>query len=171
MEEAPTKSKFKDERGAYLTQSLFLEVGYDTEKAVYTFSDEDKCYKGKVYPSLRRLYLEAGDPTEYEFARTWLHGWDHWLRILGNKALLAQVELWREELGVKLRSEGVRRALAHGLDSFAAAKWAADGHWHVKRGRPSKEEQTREKRIRERVVNDTVADAERVTSIMKGKTA
>ena len=56
----PDKTKFKDEKGRYIVQGLFLEDRYNTELSVFTFDGEDKNYKGKIYPSLKRLYLEHG---------------------------------------------------------------------------------------------------------------
>lgn len=163
----PDRSKFKDSAGKYITQNLFLEFSYDTEKAVYTFADEDKEYKGKVYPSLRRLYLETADPTEYEFATKYLWGWEHWQRILGNKVLLKEVERWREELEVKLRSRGVKAALALTEGSFNAAKWAADGGWNIKRGRPSKAEKERARKMREKALEEIKDDASRIIHLVR----
>lgn len=88
----PDRSRFRDRTGKYITQSLFLENGYNTELAVYTLTDEDKEYKGKVYPSLRRLFLECMDPTEYVFATTYLWGWEHWQRICANKMMAEFIE-------------------------------------------------------------------------------
>lgn len=167
MEFIPDKSRFKDSYGKYITQNLFLEFSYDTEKAVYTFADEDKEYKGVIYPSLRKLYLEVGDPTEYEFATKYLWGWEHWKRILGNKILREEVDKWREELEVKLRAAGVRAALAQTNGSFNAAKWAADGGWDVKRGRPTKAEKERERKRREAAVKETEADADRIVHLVR----
>lgn len=165
----PDKSKFKDTAGKYITQNLFLEHSYDTEKAVYTFADEDKEYNGVIYPSLRKLYLEIADPTEYEFANTYLWGWEHWQRIAANKVLLERIERWREELEVKIRSQAVGSMLKMTSGNFNAAKWAADGHWNVKRGRPSKEEQERERKLRERALNELTEDSSRVIDIMSRK--
>ena len=105
------KKLFKDEGGRYLTQSLFLEFGYDTDKAVFTFDGEDKEFKGKRYISLKKLYLEAEDPVEYEFATAHLYDWEHWQRICNNKALLHEISKWRDELEIKLRSKGIQKVL------------------------------------------------------------
>jgi len=72
-----TKDQLKDTRGYPLTQSLFLEIGY-SDYAVFTFNHEEKVYNGKKYPSLREHYLDIADPTEYQFAKQCLLGWDHW---------------------------------------------------------------------------------------------
>jgi len=137
------KSVFKDSNGRYITQGLFLELGYKTDNAVYTLDDEDKTYKGVVYPSLKRLYLEMSDVTEYEFSRAHLCGWQHWKRISANKIIAPHIEDWREELELALRAEGLQTIItaASNSDSFAAGKWLVDRGW-IKRaaGRPSKNE-------------------------------
>lgn len=163
----PDKSLFKDSMGRLYTQGLFLEQGYNTESAVYTLSDQDKEYQGKIYPSLRRLYLEMSDPTEYHFAIKYLWGWDHWLRITANKALLEEIEKWREELEVKLRAVGVRSIISASGMSFNAAKWVADGKWTLRRGRPSKEELEKERSIRERVAKEVESDSERILPFVR----
>jgi hypothetical protein len=135
------KTVFKDEKGRYLTQSLFLEIGYDTEHAVFTLDGEDKLYKGKTYHSLKRRYLELSDPIEYTFASTYLADWKHWQRISGNKVLLEHIKEWREELLLSLRSEGVLTLidLAKNQASYQAGKWLVDTGWDVKeKGRPTK---------------------------------
>src|SRR5574342_71967 len=164
----PDKTKFKDTMGRYLTQGLFLEPGYNTEYAIYTLASEDKEYKGKLYPSLRRLYIEMADPTEYHFANKYLFDWNQWLRICANEILYKEIEQWQEELEVKLRADAVRKMLS--LDNnFNAIKWAADGHWNVKRGRPSKKEIEREKNLRVKAVNELAEDSDRILPFLNKK--
>lgn len=163
----PDKTKFKDAMGKYITQSLFLEIGY-TEHAVYTLNDEDKCYKGRIYPSLRKLYIEMADPTEYLFATTYLWGWDHWLKISNNGQIAKEVEKWRDELEVKLRANGVASMINQSGSNFNAAKWVADGQWKQKRGRPSKAELEGEKKKRQRVLDEVENDAARILHLIPG---
>lgn len=167
----PDKTKFKDSGGRYITQSLFLENGYNTDFAVYTLTDADKEYNGVVYKSLRKLYLQEADPTEYNFAVKYLWGWEHWKRIVNNSLMTAQIEEWREELEVKLRAMGVASVILSSYDSFNAAKWVADGGWRGLRGRPSKAEKERDKKIRERVVGEVEDDASRIVDFLKRKDA
>lgn len=154
------KDKLRDTLGRPLTQSLFLEVGY-SDYAVYSIDqDEDYEYKGKTYPSLKRLYLECGDPTEYEFANKHLLGWKHWQRLKANKVLAKRFKEWEEELEVRLRSEGIKNAIEHAkTGTFQAAKWLADKGWDVKgAGRPTKGQTEREARIEERLVDEYADD-------------
>lgn len=167
MEFLPDRTKFKDSSGKLLTQSLFLENGYNTEYAIYTLSDEDKEYKGKVYPSLRRLYLEMMDPTEYSFATKYLWGWNHWQRIVANNLMTEQIEEWREELEVKLRALAIASIVKSSYDSYNAATWVADGKWKTKRGRPSKAELAKEKRIREKAASAADEDGDRIVDFIR----
>ena len=164
----PDKSVFKDKMGRYLTQGLFIDFKYDETFAVYTLEDQDKEYKGNLYPSLRRLYLEMADPTEYLFANEYLFGWDHWNALKNNKALYAEIEKWQEELEVKIRAQGVHTMLSLNKDkNFNAAKWVADGSWHQKRGRPSKEEKEKERKLRERAMAEAEEDSARIVPFVR----
>jgi hypothetical protein len=157
------KSKLLDGHGKPLTQSLFLEIGY-TDFSVYTLKDIDYTYNGEVYPSLKRLYLEMEDPTEYEFASTHLLGWKHWRRLCENKQIAAHIEEWRTELEYKLRSKAVRMMLssAHG-GNYQAAKWFADRGWATRgAGRPSKEEVDKNKAIEGRIADEYNEDVVRL---------
>ena len=126
-------NSFKTEQGTWVTQSLFLEIGYKLDLAVFTLADEDKEYKGKTYPSLKRLYLEMEDPTEYLFATTHLGGWGHWKRMLKNKILAQHIEEWQEELQLKLKAQGVssmiNEAKMGGRGQATAARWLASNGW------------------------------------------
>lgn len=160
------KSKLKDTMGRPLTQGLFLELNYDTEYAVYTFNDEDKTYKGVLYPSLKKLYLAEEDPTEYEFAKKHLLGWKHWQRMNENKVLREHFDEWREELEISIRAGAImsiRDMTAEGTN-FQAAKWLADRGWDKRgAGRPSKSEIDREKRINSRIGDELEADILRMS--------
>lgn len=137
------KSKFKDEKGRYLTQGLFLEERYNTNLAVFTLDGEDKVYKGKTYLSLKRLYLEACDPIEYNFAKTNLYDWKHWQKMTNNKFVREHVDQWRKELELYLVSEGVQTLVGLAMDdsSYQAAKYLASRGWDVsERGRPSNDQ-------------------------------
>jgi hypothetical protein len=137
------KKRFKNDNGKYLTQSLFLEISYDETLAVYTLDGEDKDFKGKHFPSLKKLYLEMGDLVEYDFATTYLYDWTQWQKLLRNNMLIPHIEEWREELRLSLRSEGLATMinLAKNEGSYQAAKFLMDeGYMKTARGRPSKAE-------------------------------
>lgn len=159
------KSKLTDSMGRPLTQSLFLELGY-SEYAVYTLKEYDYPYKGKHYPSLKRLFLLEEDPTEYSFAEKHLLGWQHWKRLCENKAIAKHIEEWREELELKIRSQAVRDMMnmcASESGNYSAAKFLADRGWEKRSaGRPSKAEKDKHLRIEEKIEEEFAADVKRL---------
>ncbi len=166
MEELPSKDCFRDGVN-FLTQSLFYELTYDFDRAIYTLKDDDYVLRGKRFVSIKKLYLETGDPTEYEFANKYFYNWDHWVRCRSNGAVAQHVDLWKDELEVKLRSAAIREMLSLGKGNFNAAEWAADGNWEIKRGRPSKEDIKRDKKIKERITEEVKGDSSRVLSFVR----
>ncbi|MNK97499.1 hypothetical protein D3C87_1178360 [compost metagenome] len=143
-----SREQLLDSMGRPITQGLFLELGYNSS-AIYTLKDVDYEYKGKQYPSARRLYLELEDPTEYEFATQCFLGWDHWQRICANKMIFIHIQKWRDELEIKLRSRAVKMNIAAAEGgNYSAAKWIADRGWQTRgAGRPSKTEVEKETKI------------------------
>lgn len=165
----PSRELLIDSIGRLLTQSLFLEIGYSSS-AIYTLKDVDHDYNGVMYPSMKRLYLEVADPTEYKFATAYLASWDQWQRITSNKIMKPFIDKWRFELEVKLRSDGVLAVRRHSQSkhpsAWQASKWLADRGWDTKgAGRPSKEDTERDKRIVEDIHRDFLEDSTRLVAI------
>lgn len=162
--------KLLDSMGRPLTQSLFLEIGY-SDYAVYTLKEQDYEYRGKVYPSLKRLYLEEEDPTEYAFAEKHLLGWQHWKRLCENKQIMKHIEEWREELELKIRSQAIRdmqNLCASESGNYSAAKFLADRGWEKRAaGRPSKAEKEKHLRIEEKIKEEFSADIKRLEDFRK----
>lgn len=164
---------YKDERtGNFFTQALFLELAYaNPVNAIYTLKDEDYEYNGKTYKSIKRLYLDIADPTEYEFAQQCFSGWNHWQRICNKtKALAPYIEEWRAELEVKLRSKGVKNLIKEATSTnkgaMQAAKWLADKGWADKRaGRPSNEQVDGEIKSQARIKAAVADDLERIRNL------
>lgn len=154
--------EYKDSMGRYRTQSLFFETNsVASETPVFTLKPQD--HKG--YPSMKRLYLEYMDPTEYSFAIEVLGSWEHWLRLTGCDWFQEYITAWRDELDLKLRSEGVKRMRALANDGNKdAAKWLAEKGWNKRSGagRPSKEEVERERKQQARIASDIHGDAARL---------
>lgn len=158
------KSKLKSTTGIPLTQSLFLEIGY-TDYAVYTLKDEDYEYKGMVYPSLKRLYLEMEDAGEYEFACTHLLGWKHWQRLCANQTIAKEIDEWRYELELKLRSQAIKQIRVKAITEkgINAAKWIAEKGWDKKpAGRPTKSQIERETKMQADIISMFDADLQRL---------
>lgn len=153
-----------------ITQGLFVDFAYDETFAQYTISKEDKEYNGKMYPSLYKLYMDTADPTEYRFAMEHLLGWDHWQRICANKILSEKldIESWREELEVKLRSQAMKEVISIAKNgNFNAAKWLSDKGWDTKRGRPSNEERKKESAIKKKIAQSIEDDSNRVVEFVR----
>lgn len=166
------KTKFKDSKGRYIVQGLFLEDRYNPDLAYYTLDGEDKDYKGTIFPSLKKLYLEEGDPTEYLFATKYLYDWDHWRRMTRNSMLKTHIEKWRAELALSLKAEGISSIIDAAINQshYQAAKWLADEGWDVKgRGRPSKEEISSEVKKRAREEEELDNDFELLKLYKGGK--
>lgn len=159
------KEQLQDTMGRPLTQSLFLELGY-SEYAVYTLKEQDYAYKGKNYPSLKRLYLKEEDVTEYEFATKHLLGWQHWKRLCENKQIRKHIDEWREELELKIRAQAIRDMqglCASENGNFSAAKFLADRGWEKRApGRPSKIDKEKEERLADRLSDEFTADIVRL---------
>lgn len=162
----PTKEQMVDSSGRPMTQSLFLEAQY-SPFAIYTLKDDDYLYNGKLYPSIKKLYLQTDDPTEYEFATTYLLGIKHWYRIAENKLIKPHVEEWRFELELKLRSRGLKEVVRSAKKgSLGAAKFLVDRGWSDRAaGRPSNEEMEREKKIRMSLIDEYQEDFKRLSLV------
>lgn len=152
-----------DASGKPLTQGLFLEIGY-TESSIYTLKDNDHEYNGKLLPSIKRLYLEMEDVTEYEFANQYFLGWGHWQRICNNKVIRKHVDEWRVELELKLRARAAKLMVQQAEGgSYQAVKWLADRGWDVKKaGRPTKEDVESEKKAMAKAESEYGADIVRL---------
>lgn len=95
------KNKFKNKSGAKMLKKIFFEeTGEDKSTCVYTLKPAD--HKG--YPSLKRLYLEMEDTTEYEFGERYLFDYSHWKMLTQCTWFKPFVEEWREELRLKLEA-------------------------------------------------------------------
>lgn len=162
----PDKQTMLDSAGKPLTQSLFLETSY-SDSAIYTLKELDYTYKEKLYPSIKRLYMQMEDVSEYEFANTYFLGWDHWNRIVANKLFSGHVESWRQELSLKLMARGyylMQRKANEG--SLQAIKWLADKGWDKREvGRPSKQEVEQTKRVLAEQESDYAKDYSRLMAV------
>jgi len=173
----PNRLKFKNASGAHIVKPMFLELDdTDLRYAQYTLKDYDHTFhNGIVYPSLRRLYVEMGDPTEYEFATTYLDSWVHWKKLSEASFFQEYLPAWREELEVKLRATALHRikvrASSDEKDSFAADKILLSGGWKrpesktsaaSRVGRPTKEKILLEAERMFRDNTDSDVDFERI---------
>lgn len=145
-----TPSDFKDTTGRWRTKSLFLETNDNEKKygSIFTLRDEDT--DGRI--SMRRIYLEANDPTEYLAAKNLFGSVDCWNNLCKTQWFKPHLARWRGELHSRIKSRAIHRIeeAAHGptdvtAQQLNAAKWLAtqefDGNKLVKQkgpGRPPK---------------------------------
>lgn len=116
-------SQFKNSMGMRYTKGLFFETTLeDKSSVVYTLKEND--HKG--YKSLKRLYLEEEDPSEYIFASKWLDSYDHWKLLTECTWFKPIVAEWREELRLKLESKYLKKLMeiaeAGGKEGISANK-------------------------------------------------
>ena len=169
MSPSELKELFKDTLGRWKTCALFEETCEDPAKypPVYCLGDSDT----SSCVSLKRLYLELRDVTEYQFANMYLGGWDHWQRIVESYRLKPHIEAWRSELDLLLRTEYLAaiRELSGSetATGLAATKYLLEttttfGGEKKKRGRPSKQEVEGELKQQARSAKEIAEDAKRI---------
>lgn len=146
---------FKDSQSnRWITKGLFYELNYGEllmPWTNFTLKDQDHTYQGRTYTSLKKLYMETEDPTEYDFATKHLGGWDHWKMICACPWFEEHLEAWRSELQLKLQSRALKNLMfeaenngknAYDANKFLIAKGYLPKETKLpgKRGRPSKDE-------------------------------
>ena len=139
---------YKDVQNRFRTKSLFFEHASPEMRGKYetpfTLAEEDTEKGGKMYISMKRLYLQYRDPTEYTFAIEVLGSYEAWRLLKKSKFFMPHAEAWAEELTLMLQAEGiaaVRAEVAMGeKGSSTAAKWLAEKGWdkESRKGRPAK---------------------------------
>ena len=161
---------FKNSNGVLITKGLFLEVSYESpENVVYTLKDEDYEYKGRLLPSLYKLYMHLNDPTEWKVATECFHGWSHWEAICNSSWFAPYIKSWREQLELRLKSQALARIMAEAKasskDALQANKYLLEKKWIEKdatKGRPTKEAIRKEAEfIRAEDTEFLLADVER----------
>jgi hypothetical protein len=116
----------------------------DKYQSFYTLSDYDR----KGHLSMRRLYMEISDPTEYRVGVALLGDYRHWQHLCSLSWFKPYVEKWRMELREKVNSEAVEALREIVKDPkngsrVPAARMLLEKPWEkgtTLRGRPSKDE-------------------------------
>lgn len=119
------------------------EHSVSEENVYYTIKDRDHYWKGKKRFSLKRIYLNYADVKEYNFACDYFYSYKHWLEtIKKNKSFAKIVEEWREELLLKIQSDGLRNIIDKASSGdFHSNKYILEEGWKKNRvGRPTKKE-------------------------------
>lgn len=174
-------SDLKDDMGRYRTQSLFWELRFkdDSDKysPIFSLKDYDLEKEGTTYPSLKQIYMSYDHIPgfEYEFAMDVFNSWDHWNKLANDTVpnIKNTIKEWREELDIKLKAQAIKALIQTSRidDSkgFNAAKYLADRGYAPSRGRPSKEEVEREKKVQAGVSKELEEDMKRLgLSVVNG---
>jgi len=141
------KPPYKDSKGRWRTQSLFVEYRHQTEyEPIFTLKEFDS-----KYLSFPRLFLSYNDPTGYQFAKKVLGSYEHWMRLSSQKWFRIHLDGWLEELEVKLASEGLIKikkiADSDTQQALVAAKFLVSKGWEAQKGRPKKSDIERASRV------------------------
>lgn len=169
------RSKLFGSNNKLRTQTLFWEHKYSDPdgNVVFTTSNDDLTKGSKTYISLKKIFLEVGDPTEYEFALKVFGEWDIWDRIKKSRLVAGELKKWHIELRIKQRSEQLLKISEIALDNkaSASARYQASKFLYEeanittepsKRGRPSKEEVEGELKAQARISEQVRRDMKRL---------
>lgn len=137
--------------GSFQTKGLFYELTLPEDRKImgtsWTLKEHDLQADGMIYKSMKRVYLEMEDVTEYDFAMATLGSFKHWERVVESPILIKHITQWRKELNLKLKARAMRSIIKAATEdeklSFQAMKYLADNEYldkKAKRGRPSKDE-------------------------------
>lgn len=171
-------SSLKDDLGRYLTHALFVEKSYRSEKfqPLFTLQPYNKTVDGVFYPSLKKIYFSYDHIPgfEYEFATDVFGHWDHWMKLTQDSSIRPFFKEWREEYEIKLKAQAMRSLIEVSRiadpKGVAAAKYLAEKGYVSRKGRPSKEEVARERKIEAGIRENLEEDMERLgLSIIEGK--
>ena len=178
----PTKEQLQElqpmmtsTNGRRILRSLFLEtVGSNVlelgvSRPVFTLKDRNIVKDGITYWSIKNLYFSYDHVPgfEYQFAKDVFGSWEHWQLLVESGDLVREyIEAWRDEMTIRLQARALeslfKTALFEGSKGTPAARYLADRGWEVKRGRPSKDEVEREKKIAAGVHDEVQKDIERL---------
>ena len=163
---------FKDSIGRWRTKSLFYEINeYRVDpETLFTITEADKEINGKKLLSMRKLFVEAEDPTGYVIANEYLGGYAHW-EALCKSSIKGEIEKWKIELEVKLRCLGLKTTISAAKNgNFNASKFLAEKGWDKRiAGRPSSEDVARETKVQAKLYSEVENDLARM-EMMNGET-
>lgn len=119
------------------TTSLFYELSSkDASLWLFTTKNEDHTLNdGRVLLSFRKLYLELTeeDPTEYNFAVSVFHTWDHWERVCDTAKLKPMIEQLRKENMIRQKAKSMKWMIGEvskdGKSAMSASKFLAGAGW------------------------------------------
>ena len=144
-------TKFKNFMGTHLLKPLFYEQikeAADAYLCLYTMKDYDHTIlvdgEERVLPSIKRLFVEMEDITEYHFANEYFDNYQHWKKVRSTTWFQPLYEEMKEELTLKLQARALKKI--RDLEDHPDKGWMVnkylleEGYKDKKdtRGRPSK---------------------------------
>jgi len=160
--------KLKDSQGRYRTTSLFWEFRQPGFEPLYSIKGYDLEKPEGIYPSLKKMYLAYDHVPgfEYDFAMDIFGSWDHWTKLCKISQLRGEIQEWRDELDIRLKAINLKAMMVAARDNDAkgvsAAKYLAEKGYVSKKGRPSKEEVERERKIQAGASAELESDMARI---------
>lgn len=177
------RPQMKSSNGRRVLRSLFVETAINevmelgVVEPVFTIKDDNFVKNGKFYWSLKNIYFSYDHIPgyEYQFAMDVFGDWNHWVLLCetSNGVVSELIKSWRDELTIRIQAKAMEAmiltATCDGSKGTPAAKFLADRGWEVKRGRPSKDEIEREKKIQSGVNREIEEDMARLgISVLSG---
>ena len=135
----------KNSLNKYRTKGLFWELANDEDKkfAYFTLETDDILVESgtRTMRSLRKLYIEIADPTEYYFALEVFGSWEHWEHIASAPWMAQKLGVMRRELEVKYKALSVKSLMKAATKddtssmSITASKYLIDKGWSALAGK------------------------------------
>jgi len=162
---------FRAPNGVRYLEGLFYEKNRMEARQGCHYTLKDRDHQG--FESLYRLYMEMEDLTEWEFANTYLDGWEHWELLTKCTWFKPFAERWRKELELKIRGRALLQirleaAIEDAKTQYSANKLLLEAGWKdketpaQKRGRPSKEEIKKEADYQAESIQRLKTDSKRI---------
>lgn len=104
------KSMLKDKMNRWRTLSLFKETTDKRFPHYYSLRAEEDTEDGLI--SVKRVYMDLADPTEYKIAVNLFGGLGHWRTLCGLPWFMEFLSQWRKELKAKIRSGATEKLIS-----------------------------------------------------------
>ena len=127
--------------GHWITTGLFSQTCGDYDTSVFSLEDPTEI-NHRVQPSLKDLYMECNDLTEYKFAMIVFGSWEYFEKVKASKVGV-WFKKWNQELRMKMKSKAVEAlvlaSMEEGSKGIQAAKYIANHEWDKTSVRKTKE--------------------------------
>lgn len=162
-ESKPFQDKYRKGILFYEQHALNNDIDIET---IYSLDDKEG------YISLKDLYLEIADPTEYRFANTCFFNYEHFCKLMEHAYFKKFINRCRDELELKLRSDAVNNIkeealTGKGATMITAAKYVIERGWIGNK----KDREVLKRRIsQDKEINETISkDLELLKPIINGR--